>query len=141
MAQLERMTLQQRVDELQAKQREGLLGVTVRFLAGEQAAYPGSVQHLLRQSPAGVRGYPGPDIRFGELALEPDNAPVGREIDLRFPRIAGNERADGPCKGGDVVPSYERVEGIRPTPGQLDEGAEGAVGLEPDGGAGAGRGE
>ena len=100
-----------------------------------------AVQHLLRQPPAGVGAHRRPHVRFGELALEPDDAAVGREIDARFPRIAGHEGADGPGERRDVVASDQSVEGIKPSAGQLDEGAEGVVALKPDGGAGAGGGE
>jgi hypothetical protein len=100
-----------------------------------------AVQHLLRQSPAGVSAHRGPFVRFGQPVGKPDDAAVGRENDACLPRIAGNERADGPGEGGDVVPSNERVEGIRSAAGQLDEGAEGIVALEPDRGARVGPGE
>jgi hypothetical protein len=87
---------------------------------------------------AGVSAHSGPTIRFGELSLEPDNAAVGRELDARFPRVAGNERADRPGKGRDVLAANQSVQRIVTAAGQLDKRAERVVTLEANRGSRAG---
>jgi hypothetical protein len=85
---------------------------------------------------AGVSAHSGPTIRLGELSFEPDDAPVGRELDARFPRIAWNERADRPRKGRDVLTADQSVQRIVTAAGQLDERAERVVPLEANRGSG-----
>jgi len=69
-------------------------------------------------------------IRIGQLALESDDAAVGREPDARFPRVARNEGANRPAERSDVLPANESVERIVTTASELDEDTKGIFPLK-----------